>query len=95
MTLYLLVELFRRYMNKTGPIWREFNQNAYYVYIIHLVVIGTLALPLRSVNLPLVVKYPLLAVATFLACTLIVSLLRRATTAGPSLSQPRPLPGSL
>ena len=44
--LYVSIETFWRYVDKPGKIWNELNRNAYYVYIIHLIVMGGIALAL-------------------------------------------------
>lgn len=76
--VYLSVQSFWRYVGRTGKIWNELNRNSYYVYIIHVIVLGVIALLLLNVAMPSLLKYLTLAVATFVACNLIVSLFRRA-----------------
>ena len=78
--LYLLVETFWRYLDKTGKIWNELNKNSYSVYIIHVIVLGGIALLLLNSAMPSLLKYLTLTVSTFVACNLIVSLYRKATT---------------
>ena len=76
--VYLSVQSFWRYVDRTGQIWNELNRNSYYVYIIHVIVLGVIALLLLNVAMPSLLKYLTLTVATFVACNLIVSLFRRA-----------------
>jgi len=76
--VYLMIETFRRYFDKPGKIWNELNQNSYYVYIIHVIVIGGIALAMLNVAIPSIVKYLILLVSTVVASNLIVSLYRRA-----------------
>jgi hypothetical protein len=76
--VYLVVESFRRYQRKQGILRRELSRNSYYVYIIHVVVIGLLALAMRSSTIPSLTKHLLLAIATFAVCNVIISLLRAA-----------------
>ena len=74
--LYLMVDTFWRYFDKTGRIWNELNQNSYGVYIIHVIVIGVFGTLLLNLNLPALVKYLLLIVLTYLVSNLLVSLYR-------------------
>ena len=74
--LYLMIESFWRYIDKTGRIWRELNRNSYGVYIIHVIVIGVFGTLLLNMDLPAVVKYLLLIVLTYLVSNLIVSVYR-------------------
>ena len=41
--LYLMVTTFRYYLNKQGKILKTLNENSYNVYIIHVIVIGCIA----------------------------------------------------
>ena len=70
--LYLLIETFRRYFDKPGKIWNELNRNSYYVYIIHVIAIGMIALSLLNSPIPSLLKHFILTVSTYLACNLIV-----------------------
>lgn len=79
--MYLVIESFWRYLDRSGRIWQELNRNAFYVYIIHVIVIGVVALLLLNTALPSVVKYVMLAATAYLASNLIVSLARRAVVA--------------
>ena len=71
--MYVMVETFWRYFDKTGRIWSELNRNSYGVFIIHVIVIGVIGTLLLNLGLPAVVKYLLLAVLTYLVSNLIVS----------------------
>jgi fucose 4-O-acetylase-like acetyltransferase len=78
--LYLMIETFWRYVDKTGRIWSELNKNSYGVYIIHVIVIGVFGTLLLNLNLPALVKYLLLTVLTYLVSNLIVSFYRKVKT---------------
>ena len=80
--VYLMVETFRRYYDKPGKLWNELNQNSYYVYIIHLIVMGIIALIMRDTSIPSILKYLLLTISSYIVCNLIVSFFR-------SLLQPK------
>jgi peptidoglycan/LPS O-acetylase OafA/YrhL len=77
--VYLMVETFWLYFDKTGKIFSELNQNSYGVYIIHVIVIGIFGTLLLNLEIPALVKYPLLIVSTYVGSNLIVSGYRFAT----------------
>jgi fucose 4-O-acetylase-like acetyltransferase len=79
--MYLNIETFWRYLGGTGRIRSELNRNSLYVYLIHVVVIGLIALLLLGLGLPGLVKYVLLTVAAYVACNLLISLVRWAVDA--------------
>jgi len=74
--MYLMIETFWRYFDKTGRIWGELNKNSYGVYIIHVIFIGVFGTLLLNMNLPALVKYPSLIVLTYLVSNLVVSVYR-------------------
>jgi fucose 4-O-acetylase-like acetyltransferase len=74
--LYVMIETFWRYLDKTGRIWGELNRNSYGVYIIHVIVIGVFGTLLLNLNLSALVKYPLLIVLTYSVSNLVVSAYR-------------------
>jgi fucose 4-O-acetylase-like acetyltransferase len=76
--VYVMIESFWRYLDKTGKIWNELNKNSYGVYIIHVIVIGVFGTLLLNLDLPALVKYLLLIVSTYLGSNLLVSLYRYA-----------------
>ncbi len=76
--LYLSIETFWRYVDKPGKIWNELNRNAYYVYIIHLIVMGGIALALLETTIPSLQKFLVLTVSTYVASNLMVFLHRKA-----------------
>jgi surface polysaccharide O-acyltransferase-like enzyme len=71
--MYMLIETFRRYQDKSGRLRAELSRNSYYVYIIHVIVMGGLALILLNTALPSLWKYAILTVSTCAASNLIVS----------------------
>ncbi|TNE58478.1 MAG: hypothetical protein EP344_09960 [Bacteroidetes bacterium] len=70
--LYVLLHSFRFSLNKTNRVLDFLSRNSYSVYIIHVIVLGALALVLVPVPLPAMVKYLLLTVLTFGASNLLV-----------------------
>ena len=74
--LFVMVSTFRHYVNKSGRIGKEWNKNSYYVYIIHVVVLGVIALIMLDLAIPSLLKYITLTVSTFVVSNFIVSLVR-------------------
>ena len=75
--MYLTINTFRYYLNKPGRIGKELNANSYTVYIIHVVVMGSIALAMLDTAVPSVLKHLILAVSTYMASNVIISLYRR------------------
>jgi len=74
--LYIMIESFWRYLDKTGRVWSELNRNSYGVYIIHVIIIGVFGTLLLNLNLPTLAKYLLLIVSTYVISNLVVSVYR-------------------
>ncbi len=77
--VYTVVETFRRYLNTSERLREQLNRNSYYVYIIHVIVTGGLALLMLEMALPSLVKYAILTVSTFVLSHLVVSVVRLAS----------------
>ena len=75
--MYLMIETFRRYFDKTGKILNELNRNSYNVYIIHVIVMGVIALVMLSTAIPSLLKYLILTVSTFIISNLILYFYRK------------------
>ncbi|MBE0711861.1 MAG: acyltransferase [Candidatus Aminicenantes bacterium] len=75
--LYVTINTFRYFLNISGKTIKELNKNSYGVYILHVVVLGGIALPLLKTAIPSLLKYLILTVSTFAACNLIVSFYRK------------------
>lgn len=71
--LQILVHVFRFNLNKTGKLLSEMSRNSYYVYIIHMVVLGVIAVILLPVALPAMIKFLILAILTFVVSNILVS----------------------
>lgn len=67
-----MVTTFRYYLNKQGKISKMLNENSYHVYIIHVIVIGCIALIMLNLTIPSLLKYLTLAVSTWVISNLIV-----------------------
>ena len=75
--VYATIETFRRYQNKQGKLRNELNRNSYYVYIIHVIVIGGIALAMLDTAIPSLLKHIILTASTYVASNLIVYLCRK------------------
>jgi len=73
---YLMIETFRLYVDRPGRLRSELSRNSYYVYIIHVIVLGSVALALLDATLPSLLKLLILAASTFVVSNAIVSLSR-------------------
>ena len=82
--LYLSTQTFRRYLDRSGPVWRELGRNSYSVYVLHVVVIGVVALLLLGVEMPSLLKYLVAVMASYLVSNLIASGYRWVVEAGGS-----------
>jgi len=63
--MFVMIESFRRYFDKPGPIWDHLNRNSYGVYVIHVIYIGVFGTLLLNHELPALVKYPTLFILTY------------------------------
>lgn len=75
--LYLFIDLFHTRFNKYNRLLHELNNNSYSVYIIHVVVLGIIALPLLHSSMPAFVKFILLAILTFIVSNVLVSIYKK------------------
>ncbi len=70
--LQISVHIFRFNLNKTNPVLSELSKNSYSVYIIHMVILGVLALAMIHLPIPGGIKYVLLFVFTFILSNMII-----------------------
>lgn len=75
--LYVFIYMFRFYFNKSNGLMTQLNKNSYQVYIIHVVVLGAIALPMMHLNIPAFVKFIVLTIVTFAVSNMLVYLYRR------------------
>jgi fucose 4-O-acetylase-like acetyltransferase len=85
--MYVMIEAFRRYLNKSGRMWDEMTQNSYSVYIIHVIVLGVIALAMLNTAIASLLKFLILALSTYLVSNLITSLYRQVATSRRATSQ--------
>ena len=69
--LYLGVTTFRYFFNRQGQIFKTLNANSYGVYIIHVIVIGGLALFTLNTEIPSLAKYLTLTVSAWVISNVI------------------------
>jgi hypothetical protein len=75
--LYVSVNSFRKYFNKTGKIIDELNKNSYYVYIIHVIILGLIALLMLNTGIHSLLKMLISIVVTYIISNLMVSGFRK------------------
>lgn len=77
--VYILIEFFRRHQDKQGKLRKELSKNSYYVYIIHIIVLGSLALFTLNISIPVLLKYLIVTISAFVVSNLIISFSNRAS----------------
>lgn len=75
--MYVTIETFRRYLDKPGKLRNELNRNSYCVYIIHVIVMGVLALIMLHTEISSLLKYLVLTVSTFVIGNLSIYFFRQ------------------
>jgi len=70
--LYVIIHAFRFNFNKSNALMKELNKNSYAVYIIHLIVIGAVAIVLLNASIPAFVKFLIVTLATFIISNLLI-----------------------
>ena len=70
--LYIFIYSFRFSLNKNYRIMKHLNKNSYQVYIIHIIVMGVIALILVKLAIPAFIKYLILAILTFVISNIII-----------------------
>jgi len=70
--LYVLLDLFKFSINKNNRFWKFLNPNSYQVYIIHMIVVGVIALPLTYITMPIYIKFPILVIVSYIVSNLLV-----------------------
>ena len=80
--VYAMIETFRRYLDKQGRLINVLNKNSYNTYIIHVIVMGILALIMLNTEIPSLVKFLILTVSTFCVSNLIIISCRKCINCG-------------
>ena len=63
--LYVLIDVFRFQLNKTSRLLAQLSESSYEVYVIHVVVLGVLALILIPLSIPSWLKFILLTASSY------------------------------
>lgn len=77
--MYLMILAFWFYFDRRSAFWSELGKNSYGVYVIHVIVIGISATVMLSWEASSLLKYVSLTIVSFLACNILISLMRRMT----------------
>ena len=77
--LHVLVYSVKKSLNKTTPFLSELSRNSYSVYIVHVVVLGVIALAMMNIQLPGMLKFLILSILTFAVSNMMISSWRMAT----------------
>ncbi len=72
-----MIIAFKTNFNTQGKLGRELSKNSYNVYIIHVIVLGGLALTMLNAAIPSLLKYLILTVSTYVVSNLIIWVYRR------------------
>ena len=75
--IYMSITTFKNYFNRQGKIAKELNKNSYNVYIIHVIVMGVIALAMLNTTIPSLMKFIILIVATYSISNLLAHFSRR------------------
>lgn len=70
--LYIFIHLFRFNFNKKNRIMIHLNKSSYQVYLIHMIVLGVIALPLVTLQIPGIIKFFILTTLTYILSNSIV-----------------------
>ncbi len=89
--LYILLYVFKFNFNKTNRLMNLLNKNSYSVYIIHVIVLGIVALIIRPVPMAAIAKYLLLTVLTFAVSNFLIYAYDRLLQRNRKAGAPRPI----
>ena len=78
--IYLLINIFRSRFNRSNEFVAGLSKNSYQVYIIHMIVLGVVALALVHLHTHALVKYVILTVTTYVISNIIVYAYRKVFT---------------
>jgi len=63
--LHVLLYTFQKSLNRTNALLGELSRNSYSVYIIHVIVLGVIAITLLDLTWPAMIKFLILSILTF------------------------------
>jgi len=70
--LYCTVTTFKYFVHRQRRLGASLSTLAYNVYIVHVVILGLIAWALLDTDLPVLLKYPILALATYSGSNIVV-----------------------
>lgn len=70
--LDVLIYAFRFSLNKTNSVLGELSRNSYSVYIIHVIVLGVIAIIFMGIGIPAFIKFILLSILTFVISNMLI-----------------------
>jgi len=70
--LYVFIHVFRFSLNKTNHLMSQINRSSYSVYIMHVVVMGVIAIVLLRLQVPSMLKFLILTITTFALSNMII-----------------------
>ena len=70
--LHVFVHAFRYNLNKTNKILSELSKNSYSVYIIHMIVLGVVAVTMMNLHIHGAIKYFVLTAVTFVFSNMLI-----------------------
>jgi surface polysaccharide O-acyltransferase-like enzyme len=79
--LYIFVKSFQLYLNRQGKVGEILNSSSYHVYIVHMAVLGILAVCLLRLNLHPMLKFLLLTLGTWILSNILSVVYRAAKRA--------------
>ena len=74
--LYVFIYSFKKSLNISNWLMEQLASNSYFVYIIHVIVMGLVALSIINISMPVYVKLLIVIVLTYLISNLVVYLYR-------------------
>jgi len=77
--LHVLIYAFRYSLNKTNAVLSELSRNSYSVYIIHVIVLGVIAVAFLHVEISAFSKFILLSILTFVISNMLIYSWRMTT----------------
>ena len=84
-----MVTTLKYYFNRQGWLGEALSKISYNVYIIHIVVMGPIALALLHIDIPALWKYPILALTTYVGSNLVAYAYTKTAAIEPSPSARR------
>ncbi|MCE4564824.1 acyltransferase family protein [Maribellus sp. CM-23] len=70
--LHIFLYSFQTSLNKTNAVLSELSRNSYPVYILHMVVMGVIALTLTDLPIPAMLKFLILSIVTFVVSNMMI-----------------------